>query len=104
MRSIYGENDTIAREVTLVDEFGNRMRADAVVRTESGEYIIYEFKSSGTARYTNNQTLVFNSISSGGDVRIVGNNGISAFGENAVIPGNTSIITRRPTGSILWEG
>ena len=79
------------------------MRADAIIRTGDNQYIIYEFKSSETAPYTTNQTSVFNSISNGGSVRLVGRNG-AAFGDGATIPGNTTIYTIRLSGTSVWGG
>lgn len=77
-----------AREVTLVNEDGQRMRADYIVKTGDNDYIIYEFKSSETAPYTTNQKNTFNNLDAGKSVKIVGNNG-KVFGADQTLTGGS---------------
>ena len=92
-----------AREVTLYSSNGTRMRADVVVRS-GNEYTIYEFKSSVTAPLTNCQENAFKDIYRGGNARIAGKNGVSAFGKDAVIPGGSTIKIVRPSGTTIYTG
>jgi hypothetical protein len=98
------KGSSIAREVTIYGSDGTRMRADAVVRSAEGKYTIYEFKSSENAPLTKPQAKTFFDIYNGGDARIAGKNGISAFGKDAVIPGGSRVNIVRPSGTTVYNG
>ena len=95
-----GEYSNITREVTLVSDNGVRMRADAIALDSESHLVIFEFKSSETARLTKHQEAVFDGLTYDGiGATIVGRNGGETFPAGYRIEPNTTIKVIRPSGT-----
>jgi hypothetical protein len=95
-----------ANQVTLDVATSNgtvRVRADQLIKNESGEFTLVEAKASNTARLTTNQSQAFPILADGGTATVAGKNGAGvglAAGDTVTFK---KVLIVRPDGTQVYQ-